>query len=524
MRKIFLLWVVLLLGGISVMYSVTKSRAQVIEPPFQIIGPIQRFTLDTPNDPLSGARMIVNGIDVIIPRNTIILMPGSFLTAGDIFAMAPAGATQRGTNGTCANPAGGRASNLALEDCPGPVAAFEATLDGNLAGGSHIAGLVSITQNSLNAAGGFIQGLNTATGEITVGARLAGPTLARVRINDSAGRYGRQNSTYKLGEAANPAFTEDGRFTVDTDNPTIHSSSGYPMCMPRSANDPECPMKNRPTNAAGLVNTFVMGNQPYPNFPNARLCPACDPSKQAPLMIGDHITYSGIMMKDAIGYYVSAYAMDVNVGIYTPPGRGPAYLMIEGSIIGTGGKPIKNGANDVAQEVATRSIRIEGFTTDPSSVLDIYAVDVEPCTGDERLRFLAAANPAEQPVFGRFRIDLRRVPAQVGTITRELMVYHHRKAVEANVTAGAAPPDLPVVANGLMAGQYRFPVGEYIFPENRVFGDPLVPLNMQDLPFLAQGSGPLKTRNRGAAPLPAGPRVGTLAPWPGAAITPKTCP
>jgi hypothetical protein len=71
---------------------------------------------------------------------------------------------------------------------------------------------------------------------------------------------------------------------------------------------------------------------------------------------------------------------------------------------------------------------------------------------------------------------------------------------------------LNLAANGLRAGQYRAPISEYIFPENRILGDPLIPLNLQDLDFLARGSGPLTTRGRDG-----GGTVGQLTPWPGGA-------
>jgi hypothetical protein len=68
-------------------------------------------------------------------------------------------------------------------------------------------------------------------------------------------------------------------------------------------------------------------------------------------------------------------------------------------------------------------------------------------------------------------------------------------------------------ANGLTAGQYRAPNFEFIFPEATIQGDPAVPANMQDLPFLYCGSGPLGTMTVPAGTT--GPVVGQLdpAPW-----------
>ena len=64
----------------------------------------------------------------------------------------------------------------------------------------------------------------------------------------------------------------------------------------------------------------------------------------------------------------------------------------------------------------------------------------------------------------------------------------------------------PIAANGLQSGQYLLPNFDFIFPENHQFGQPIMPNNFQDFPFLAQGSGPL---------FGTGPVVGQLDPWPG---------
>ncbi len=58
---------------------------------------------------------------------------------------------------------------------------------------------------------------------------------------------------------------------------------------------------------------------------------------------------------------------------------------------------------------------------------------------------------------------------------------------------------------GLMSGQpILFP--KNIFTEGTVMGNPILPANFQDIPFLAQGCGPLGGT---------GPIVGRLDPWPG---------
>jgi hypothetical protein len=63
----------------------------------------------------------------------------------------------------------------------------------------------------------------------TIGMRN-GPNI---RINDP-------NGVYSVGYTGLPFFTADDQ------NPSISSFSGFPMCVPRNANDPLCPASNRP--------------------------------------------------------------------------------------------------------------------------------------------------------------------------------------------------------------------------------------------------------------------------------------
>ena len=45
--------------------------------------------------------------------------------------------------------------------------------------------------------------------------------ITKVQINDPFGRFWRAQSP-------------DARFSVDDQNPTIHSGTGYPVCVPRN--------------------------------------------------------------------------------------------------------------------------------------------------------------------------------------------------------------------------------------------------------------------------------------------------
>src|ERR1700732_5404649 len=61
--------------------------------PFAIIGIIQDFKLTPPRGPhveLSGATMTVNGQQIILPDNSVVIMPAAILTVYDIFHIASA--------------------------------------------------------------------------------------------------------------------------------------------------------------------------------------------------------------------------------------------------------------------------------------------------------------------------------------------------------------------------------------------------------------------------------------------------
>ncbi|MFM6849897.1 MAG: hypothetical protein ACKOVB_12445, partial [Terrabacter sp.] len=214
---------------------------------FDITGFMQTATLDTPADPHSGGVLTVNGHTVVIPKETIVILPASALTWQELFTHAP-------------SPYGPTQTGMALADTPKPLTTYEVHVVGNrvISGGQdrYIAGLVHIAQQDLNSGAGHINFIDYTTGELEVGGTsgVAG-TGTRVRINDPAvGTTG----TGRYGRAASP----DDRFQVDQDNPTILAETGFPMCIPRSAptttnDDAECPQANRPvytgTDTSGIT-------------------------------------------------------------------------------------------------------------------------------------------------------------------------------------------------------------------------------------------------------------------------------
>jgi hypothetical protein len=224
---------------------------------------------------------------------------------------------------------------------------------------------------------------------------------------------------------------------------------------------------------------------------------ALDPRLQAPLEVGDYIFYSGTLIADANGTYISAHTISDNTAIYTAPGTNPAYVAIEVGILGTGGLTVAG-----AGEAVIRT-RFEGMTTDPSRNIHLYGVDVNPdgSTSDRDWGTIGVdPGPAGLgAVRGRWRFRPGCLPFGSAPTVKDcvygvggvfLPATREVRAViegqQTQVTALNAGNTLQTAANGIYYGQYHAPIGEFIFPEN-VPGTPIVENNFNTMPFLANG-------------------------------------
>jgi hypothetical protein len=541
----------------------TDAQAQARPPPvavtqFDLTGFLQSATLGG-NDVLAGGTLTVNGHLVIVPRNVIVTFPAAFLTWEQMFQQAPP-------------PYGPTQTGMAMSDVPAPFIPYEVHVVGNRVAVSgrpdqYIAGLVSISQQSLNSGQGYINFIDYSTGEMRVGGIMGDPTTgARVRINDPTGKF---NGGQTLGTPLSSRLSPDARFSLDSDNPTVKSETGYPMCLPSNpAGDPLCPLANRPFDP--LTATFAAQiNMPKPTAPGcsgpADPVTGMDPCLMAPLQVGDWITYAGTLVKDGSepsaspgptvsvvtagapvvtlnNAYVSAWSITANVGIWTAPATDPAYLSTDVTLLGTG------GVTALGLAEATIRTRFEGMTTDSfrfsslsaecqdpafkkapgrdCSIIDLYALDLDPCTGD----VIGTVDPVAGVVLGRpwGGIDVDQGPPTGAVQGRWRFRPPSRMIPLAGASGVFDPPPhmmrsylrgakITTTKNGLLAGQYSAPITEYIFPENAGVGSPIVPNNFESFPFLVNGMGPLAG--------PGTPIIGPLAPWPGAsAPTPtKTC-
>lgn len=495
--------------------SFAQAPAPGTDAGFDVLGYIQEATVDNCSDALCGGSVKVNGHRIVIPANTIVVLPGTVLTWKELFTLAPA-------------PYKGISSGLALADLPAPLASYEAHIIGNQVDDQYIAGLVTISQQSLNSGIGFINYIDYTSGEIRVGGRLirdgSGVPLnqldpskpgIRLRLNDPVGRFGR------------PTPASDVRFTVDADNPTIRSVTGYPMCIPRYAptaqkQDPACPEANRPKEANGQYSTnFTM---PDPAALAQGQLP--DPRLMAPLALGDSITYSGTLVSDGgpngpygaagnTSTYIAAHTLVSNVAIYTAPFTDPAYVAIDVSILGNG------GVSDPNNLEATVRTRFEGFTTDPSRNIHLYAVDVAPDgTTSDRDWGIVSVDPGAptgaQKGRWRFRPPCTGLVASVnfcfGPLDENTFLPAPRE-VRAVVEFAWSPSNSVPLANGLIPGQYHAPIAEYLFQENLPGATPPA-TNFGSIPFLAKG---------GYSSATGVVANGPLHPWPGTGGPPTSC-
>jgi hypothetical protein len=536
---------------------------------FDMLGFIQAATTDHPvgtaGDVLSGGTIKVNDHVIIVPANSIVQMPAATLSWGQIFAQAPANVSNLGT-----------ATGLALADCLPPVGTgigclpgtWEAHVQGNIVASPvcalhndpstglplpspcYMAGLIFLSQQSLNASQGFIDAIDYAHGILIVNGRMVMvndppiPGLTNPVVPGNVGRF-------TIGQSP------DTRFTVDQGNPTVRSETAYPMCIPRvapgtaaphpvvagstnmSTEDDRCPQRNRPLDTTGnFAGTFTMA-APRTNPLTTDPTGLPDPWEQAPFEVGDFISYAGVLMPPCAAgtgpgttspcfldmaapqssYVIAAYQVIGNVGIYTWAGTDPAYIAIDVLLQGTGGIPNP----DFPQEV-TSKVKVEGFSTDIARTLDIFALD-QDCNGTltDRLSLPWANFFAVDggPPIGRKKGRFRFVPAggaflpPVSLVRVRVSNYTGYLSPSLTDDAGVPLASPTLSANGLIYGQYNAPDFAFIFPENLGVGDPILANNFQDFPGLVNGTGPLNGDPNYM--------VGQLSPWPDLVAPPLSC-
>lgn len=500
---------------------------------FTVIGFIESATVSDDNCkglPKSrwGGTVTVNEQVITIPCNLIVQFPGTSLPWADLFDPQKFATT--------AKPA--PAIDLTgSTSTPFSYPSTEIRLVGNIVGGRHIAAIAYVSQQSVNTGTGYIVKLDYDAGVIYVAGRPDGPPEARLQLNDPDGRFSKGQSP-------------DTRFRVDDGNPTVRAVTGYPMCIPRTdptqSSDPRCPQRNRPL-AAQRCRNFADANWTLPSgldlpapVAGQIYCPAFvmkDPrlildgepvsTEQAPFEIGDFVTYSGTVLQgDRQGPgssdTISVHHLVASVGIYTQPWSTPSYVAIDAIRIAA---EAQLTFFTIPQEAPDRLV-VDAFTTDVASIVDVYLVDRDLADGHETNRWVTPRSMTggfgssgpngifadggittqfTGPVPGRVRLRANKAtPLLLASPTRKMRAVARSLCDPTNIndlapqfTLDLSAPDVmvpclsrSVVANGLKSGQAIAPVTDFIFPENIVPGDPVVPLNLWQMNFLASGEGP----------------------------------
>ncbi|KAK0649895.1 hypothetical protein B0T16DRAFT_324877, partial [Cercophora newfieldiana] len=327
-------------------------------------------------------------------------------------------------------------------------------IQGNTVDGNHLAAQIIIQEFSMEMNQGYIESLNF-DGTIQI---RGGPI---VRINDP-------NAVFTAGYSY-PFMVCDDK------SPSISAYSGFPMCVPRSANDPLCPLSNRPL-------------LPGSGSPR-RVFQAPDPLIMAPFMVGDFIVYRGFRApnNELIAFEIVAWNVQVTTS------GAPTYIRVEEVLIGV-------YTSDTSGEVA--ETRFVGVVSDPSVTISIQAIDINPCTGEETYRSMGVAQ--ERPEVGGRNKWISRIDGDVfpSVYTREY------RAIASTGTV--------LTRNNITAGQYVAPILEWIQPELLVPGNEPLISRFGGMSHLTQGVGPI-----------GGNIFGPLDPFPETGVTVfdvSTCP
>jgi hypothetical protein len=407
-----------------------------------------------------GGSVKINGITITIPCNTIVQMPANTFTWSEFVNAARK--TPEWDVGL------DKIKGFKTHNNDSPMH-YEVHVVGNTVGTDHIGALVYISQISTSSGSGVITRIDYAKGRLEVANNNGGVSI--LEINDPIINKATGSGTFGLGHSP------DERFSVDNVNPTVHSGTGYPMCVPRtdptSANpDNLCPELNRPkapacrnfgigfssaaapvgagllvtpksaelaaTPGTGYCKSFVMPPIESTNVctTNAKNVTTCtgktagiagvvapvkirtasqpDARRQAPLEVGDYITFAGTLFQDPVSLedFVSVHTLEANVGIFTQPGTQPAYISIGEFGLGPVDPPVApaaglplNPLTGVFAE-ATNRFFLEASTTDIVTPVDIYIIDMNPADGSVHNRWVTPfemtneCDPTLPPVIG----------------------------------------------------------------------------------------------------------------------------
>jgi hypothetical protein len=528
--KLKLTMLILVVGLLWAAGALAQSTLPGPNAGFDSTGFIQEATLNANG----GGTITVNGIKMTVPQNSIVQMPAAAFSWADLFNPAVSAPVGTYIPARPVQPAG--VMGLAIAD---PAAnrfpSYEVRVVGNIITTppsgiqQYIVGMIlPASQQGLNGQSGYINFIDYngtvlgMPGRFRVGGTIGDSTSGTLcELNDPVGRFGAKHSP-------------DQRFQVDWNNPTVTTATGYPCGIPHVGpaplSDPDRPLSNRPPNPA----VGALGNDPYlaVGAPSktftmgSGFTAGCDPTRQIPLMVGDWIDFSGTLMKlDPAGsnvrqnMFISVHSLTAHLGIKTAPKTNPAYIRVEEFLFGVGNAgntgPTVQG---IAQETSTRVVLV-AFCTDTQGnapgtknafPLRIMGIS-NPFGGVEsEVEFPNGGGPInpnpeiqmDDPVRGRIRLQMNKnehPPKGSGNFVSNAAApgnFYREYIIKLNEVAGTPvgrQVQLPAqnlgTLPGLIAGQYRLPIFDYIFGEGTAFGQPWPPFNFFEFNFLAVGEG-----------------------------------
>lgn len=324
-----------------------------------ITGEVQRITLDPScADVWCGGTMTVGGQDVVIPRNLVIDFPANRLTLRQLIEQAPAACAAAGESGLAR-----------MDQCLSSPRGAIATIEGNRSAcGDVVAGHVFLAKGTE-----FIQGVVTFVNHTDGYFRVNGTASAdaggyMVRLNDPTGRHSIQQG---LGCGTTPNCSADARFTNDPDNYTLTFTTGYPLCIPSTVTG--VGSRTVGANAVGVGDPFC----PATNRGGATVA---DSRRFAPVQVGDHLTLTGNMETVNGVTFLSPHTVMVGAKLTTrEEANQPDYLIFA-----------ESGWDVAAYQNQRARARFIGFSTLPTSRLDIFALRVDPQDGSQHEQPLAS--------------------------------------------------------------------------------------------------------------------------------------
>ena len=320
-----------------------------------IVGEVDRITLDNPTDVWSSGVIEVLGMKVVIPANLIIQLPVQRYTLQELYRYATPACIAKGQTGLARaddcyfEKRGATVTILANRSSKGTVVAGQVSL---AKANEFVTGVVTFINHDM----GYFY-LNGIAGSETAG--------VMVRINDPAGRHSLQT-----GKACNsgPNCSPDQRFPVDSDNYTAAFVTGYPLCIPSTVSTTLRSAQGANTLKVAIGN--VSGTDP--NCPysartaNPLTSPVPDSRHFAPIKLGDSLEATGNFEVVGGVRFLSAHTVRVHSAVVTSPGQ-PDYLSLTESKWEVAGFPTGR----------SRSLWL-GFTTESLPRVDMHRLAIDP--------------------------------------------------------------------------------------------------------------------------------------------------